>query len=309
MTAARNSHTLLAPAKVNLTLEVLGRRPDGYHELRTVLLAVDLCDRLSVRCDSRQESSLKLTLTGPAASDDVPADGRNLVHRAAGLALKRLAELGAPCLPPLHIELEKHIPSQAGLGGGSSDAAACLQALQVIAGRDLGHEWRRAVLAELGSDCAFFDRGGVAALCEGRGERVQPLGSPRDWQVALIVPEVTCSTAAVFAEVTSNPSSVERSMAHAEVLPQAPLPARATLFNDLELAAQVAQPLLGAWRDLLDEAGLDHYRMTGSGSGFYGLYADAEAAPWDLAAVAHLAQERGLGLRLAHLAAPVLREP
>lgn len=299
MSAARNSYTALAPGKVNLTLELLGHRPDGFHELRTVLLALDLCDRVHVRCDSRQGTPLKLSVTGPAGSEDIPTDEGNLVYRAAQLALARLVDLGSTPLPPLCIELEKHVPSQAGLGGGSSDAAATLRAVQAIAGRDLGNEWRQATLAELGSDCAFFDTGAVVALCEGRGERVRVLPTPHQWHVSLVVPEITCSTAEVFGRVPSgfSPSSVSRS--HTDLLAQEPGAARSSLFNDLESPAREVEPLLGSWADLLDEADLDHYRLTGSGSSLFGLYADPEEAQWDLAAVSHLASERGLGVRLA----------
>ena len=299
MNATRHSHTALAPAKVNLTLELLGRRPDGFHELRTVLLALDLCDRVHVRCDSRQQTPLQLEVTGPAASDDIPADDRNLVQRAAQLALDRLADLGAAPLPPLRIELEKHIPSQAGLGGGSSDAAATLRAVQAIAGRDLGREWRQETLAELGSDCVFFDTGAVVALCEGRGERVRVLPTPHQWSVALVVPDVTCSTGEVFGRIAPDFVSSSASRSHTDLLTQDPGAARDSLFNDLEPVAREVEPLLGAWADLLSEAGLDHYRLTGSGSSLFGLYADPEEAQWDLAAVSHLASERGLGVRLA----------
>ena len=299
MSAARNSHTALAPAKVNLTLELLGPRPDGFHELRTVLLALDLCDRVHVRCDSRQEAPLQLSVTGPAASEDVPTDERNLVHRAAQLALARLADLGSPPLPPLCIELEKYVPSQAGLGGGSSDAAATLRAVQAIAGRDLGREWREETLAELGSDCVFFDTGAVVALCEGRGERVRALPTPHQWSVALVVPDVICSTGEVFGRVPPDFVSSSASRSHTDLLAQDPGAARDSLFNDLEPAAREVEPLLGAWADLLTEAGLDHYRLTGSGSSLFGLYADPEEAQWDLAAVSNLASERGLAVRLA----------
>jgi 4-diphosphocytidyl-2-C-methyl-D-erythritol kinase len=299
VSAARNSHTALAPAKVNLTLELLGPRPDGFHELRTVLLALDLCDRVHVRCDSRQEAPLQLSVTGPAASEDVPTDERNLVHRAAQLALARLADLGSPPLPPLCIELEKYVPSQAGLGGGSSDAAATLRAVQAIAGRDLGREWREETLAGLGSDCVFFDTGAVVALCEGRGERVRALPTPHQWSVALVVPDVICSTGEVFGRVPPDFVSSSASRSHTDLLAQDPGAARDSLFNDLEPAAREVEPLLGAWADLLTEAGLDHYRLTGSGSSLFGLYADPEEAQWDLAAVSHLASERGLGVRLA----------
>ncbi len=298
MSAARNSQLVLAPAKINLTLDLLGRRADGYHDLRSVFLALDLCDRLQLRCDSRQAESLSLSVSGPAATPDIPTDGHNLVMSAAQRVLTRLEDLGAPALPPIRMELEKHVPSQSGLGGGSSDAAATVLGLQAIAGRDLGREWRAHTLGELGSDCVFFAVAvDGAAVCEGRGIQVAPLVAPRDWNVALVVPDVHCSTANVFAAVNASDQS-EESAEDRTLLGLRAMAARSGARNGLELPAQRAEPLVGAWRDLLDEAGLEHFRMSGSGSAFFGLYEDPEEAHWELAALGHLAQERGLPLRL-----------
>ncbi|MFN8534697.1 MAG: 4-(cytidine 5'-diphospho)-2-C-methyl-D-erythritol kinase [Dehalococcoidia bacterium] len=162
---------LSAPAKLNLTLEVLGRRSDGYHELRSVLQTISLADRLTIEpaedlffvCDDPQ-------LAGPD----------NLVMRAA-TRLREAAEVDTGA----RIRLEKHIPAAGGLGGGSSDAAAALHGLSRLWGLDWGPEQLAPLAAALGSDVPFFLWGGTA-LAEGRGERITPLPPiPPLWFVLL----------------------------------------------------------------------------------------------------------------------------
>lgn len=152
--------TRAAPAKLNLTLEVLGRRPDGYHALRTIMQTISLADQLTVT------SAANLTFT----CDDPALGGPdNLVLRAA-TALRQAAAVTAGA----HITLEKHIPTAAGLGGGSSDAAAALLALRELWALDWPRERLAALAAAIGSDVPFFLWGGTA-LAEGRGERITPL--------------------------------------------------------------------------------------------------------------------------------------
>ena len=163
-------------AKLNLTLEVLGRREDGYHQVRTILQTIDLADRLeisparslSVECDDR-------SLQGDA----------NLVWQAA----KALAVAGNH-QPAAHIYIQKHIPVGMGLGGGSSDAAAALLSLNQLWGLGLSIHELSQVAAGLGSDVAFFLRGGTA-LGEGRGEIIEPLNPLPSLPVTLICPECT----------------------------------------------------------------------------------------------------------------------
>jgi len=157
---------LLAPAKINLTLEVLKRRDDGYHEVATLMQTIDMCDRLRIE----PANTVALQLGGDALAG-VPLEGPgNLAYRAA-LAL--MEEAGDMALGA-RIILEKRVPAGSGLGGGSSDAAAVLRGLNRFWGLDLELEALSAVAARVGSDVSFFLHCGTAE-CRGRGEAVNPL--------------------------------------------------------------------------------------------------------------------------------------
>jgi 4-diphosphocytidyl-2-C-methyl-D-erythritol kinase len=166
----------LAPAKLNLTLAVLGMRPDGYHDLHSVMVPLDLADRLSV------------SILPPGGSDSLHVDGfdpgpvaDNLVLRAFAAARRHARTAWGRAEPPpaLAARLEKRIPVAAGLAGGSSDAAAAVDAALEAWGVELDPEARHRLAMELGSDVPFFLAGGPA-LVEGRGERLTPLGWLRD---------------------------------------------------------------------------------------------------------------------------------
>ena len=150
---------LPAPAKVNLSLDITGKLPNGYHTLRSVFQAIDIYDILTL---TKTEADTPLTLT--CSEPEIPCDHRNLVYRAA------MALLGdTPC--GLHIHLEKQIPSQAGMGGGSSDCAAALLGIFKLFALPLTAEDLRPIAAKLGADVPFFLYGGTA-LVEGIGERL-----------------------------------------------------------------------------------------------------------------------------------------
>lgn len=180
---------LLAPTKINWTLEVLGRRDDGYHELRTVLQTLDLADTVVVT----PASDLTLAVTGEGAAS-LGAPESNLAYRAA-LLLRRRFRVRAGA----RIVIEKRVPVAAGLGGGSSDAAATLRGLALLWGLAPDAAALAALAAELGSDAPFFVYGGTA-LAEGRGERVTPLpdAPPRD-VILLPANEAEGKTARLFA--------------------------------------------------------------------------------------------------------------
>jgi len=194
----------LAPAKINLTLEVIGRRPDGFHELASVFAPLALSDELWVRPPAPGRGAAVprrgpappvedgLTISGAA---DTPVEG-NLVLRAAGLLR---AETGRP-LAPLALHLRKTIPAAAGLGGGSSDALAALDLAAAAWGLRLGARRRRELAATLGSDVPFFALGGWAVV-SGRGERLRRLPAPAGGRlgVLLVVPAERLSTRDVFA--------------------------------------------------------------------------------------------------------------
>jgi 4-diphosphocytidyl-2-C-methyl-D-erythritol kinase len=206
----------VAPAKLNLTLAVVGRRDDGYHALHSVMVPLGLADRLSVAIGG--DDSLHVTGFDPGPGPE------NLVLRAFAAAREAVRPTRIPA-PPLAARLEKTIPVAAGLAGGSSDAAAALDAALEAWGVDLGDEDRVRLAASLGSDVPFFLVGG-AALVEGRGERVtrlhgvtahggQPHAPPG---VLLLTPAVPAHTAAVFAAwsagAMSDPGVARRTSEH-----------------------------------------------------------------------------------------------
>ncbi|MCE2464205.1 MAG: 4-(cytidine 5'-diphospho)-2-C-methyl-D-erythritol kinase, partial [Dehalococcoidia bacterium] len=178
-----------AYAKINLTLEVLGRRPDGYHEVRTVLQTIDLTDILNIT----RASHLKMECSVPELGNK-----DNLVWKAAS-ALRRAAE----CDKGAKIHLEKHIPVGMGLGGGSSDAAATLKALNNLWGIQMHDAGLQSIAASLGSDVPFFLRGGTA-LGEGRGEvmtELHPL--PQLWMVLCCSPSRSSQGGGPFPDKTA----------------------------------------------------------------------------------------------------------
>ena len=169
---------VLAPAKINLTLEILGRRPDGYHDLDTVLTTIDLADTVRLR----PAEALAVRLTGRYARE-VEGDRELAAEAAKALAAAAGRE------PAVAIEVEKAIPVAAGLGGGSSDAAAVLRGLDRLWGLDWPAERLSAVAAGIGSDVPFFIHCG-SARCLGRGEIVEPLRDLRPLRLLVLVPPV-----------------------------------------------------------------------------------------------------------------------
>jgi 4-diphosphocytidyl-2-C-methyl-D-erythritol kinase len=259
---------VLAPAKLNLFLEILGRRPDGYHELESVMVAVDLHDTLHVAVDP--SGAITLSCDDPT----LPTGGENLVVRAA----ERLKAVSG-CPLGATIALAKAIPAQAGLAGGSSDAAATLLALDRLWDVRLPPDRLDALAGEIGSDVAFF-RHVPAAVCRGRGERVESLSMARTLHFVLVCPPIGLSTADVY----RNLALPERPRPVGPVL-EALVADRSdalgrSLFNRLQPVAERLQPALERVRDALASLGpsLDGHLMSGSGSAYFGLCRDRDAA-------------------------------
>jgi 4-diphosphocytidyl-2-C-methyl-D-erythritol kinase len=286
-----------APAKVNLWLDVLARRADGFHEIDTGLVALEWGDEAAAR--ARNAPGVELSVEGPAASADVPRDGTNLAARAAALALEALgARTG------IELRLTKRVPSRAGLGAGSSDAAASLLAVEAVLGRSLPESVARELLASLGSDCVFFRDAALTgfARCTGRGERVEPLdGGGVEWSVVLLVPEMGAETAKVYAELISPlsaPSAPITVRSRALHLEEPAL--RGMLSNGLERAALRAIPGLALWRELLDDHTGAHFRLSGSGSSFFGLFRTPQEAARCRSILDSAARARALHPRALH---------
>ena len=273
--------TLHAPAKLNLSLVVLARRPDGFHEIESLMVPVTLHDTLSLRAIPEPDVRLAVRFGGrlarPEAAPlrrDVPADESNLVVRAARLLAAAAGETRG-----LEIDLVKEIPSGAGLGGGSSDAAAAL----VGAARAWGIDWPRERLADLaarlGSDVPFFLVGGPA-IASGRGESLVTVAGIPPLAAVIACPAAGLSTAAVYAECVPDGSRRGLAPRLAAALAAGDFRGAGTLMhNDLEppacrLAAGVVVRLLEA----LARAGAVRPLLTGSGSACFALARTAAEA-------------------------------
>lgn len=251
-----------AYAKLNLTLDVLGARADGYHEIASVMQTVSLHDLLLVeRSDCRV-----FEITGR------PVDGENLVLRAA-----RELEAAVGRTLPFRIRLDKRIPIGAGLGGGSADAAAFLRVAPRLYGLALEAEQLRAIATAVGQDVPFLLRGGTA-LASGLGSTVEPL-PPLDpsWRFVIVCPSLEVSTGTVYAAVETRPGGQVRSPAVAAALRAGRAPAPGDLGNDLEGATGVRYPAVISALEPL-RAALPDLRMTGTGAAFFAPVTDAAAA-------------------------------
>ena len=271
LTSSRVGLAVEAPAKVNLTLRVVGVRPDGYHDLESVVAAVGLFDRL--RIEPADELDL---VCGDAA---VPPGDDNLVMKAA-----RILRESCGTRQGARVYLEKHIPAGRGFGGGSSDAAAALAGLNALwqCGRTPAE--LAALGARLGSDVPLFFSSPVAVM-RGRGERIEPVDAQPPWWLALAWPGYGNPTADVYAAYDRLPPPDARRPGATEILKRLEGPARraaAFLVNDLEPAARTLRPRAPGVRALLERAGAAAVGMTGSGSAYFAL-ADTEAEARSLA--------------------------
>jgi 4-diphosphocytidyl-2-C-methyl-D-erythritol kinase len=256
-----------APAKVNLFLEVLGRRPDGYHEVETLILAVDLFDTLEVRDDPSGDLTLVCDPPGP------PAGPGNLVYKAAD-ALRRAVGVDRGAA----VRLTKRIPTEAGLGGGSSDAAAAIAALDQVWQLGLPRDRLLTVAAEVGSDVGFF-LSPPAGWCTGRGERVEPEPVGRPLDLVVVKPPVGLPTAAVYRRVTVPERPRSGEAARAALRAGEPESVAEALFNRLQAAAFDAAPEVERVYRRLSGCGPLGCLLSGSGSAVFAVCRDrADAA-------------------------------
>lgn len=250
---------ILAPAKINLYLEVIERRPDGYHNIESIMQTVGLYDRLII--DPRPGA-----LTMECSTPGLPIDERNLAMRAA-IALKTAlgTDKGA------HIRLEKQVPMGAGLGGGSSDAAACLKGLLSVWGESLPYEQLVALGAKLGADVPFFLKGG-AAVASGIGEVLEPLVPVPQATLILVNPGFPVATPGVYRGLHFPLTNVQKINKMKKLL-QSGLPATEwgpCLFNRLEEVVLPQYPQIRRIKDELARLGAFSL-MSGSGSTVFGI--------------------------------------
>ncbi|MBM3982142.1 MAG: 4-(cytidine 5'-diphospho)-2-C-methyl-D-erythritol kinase [Planctomycetes bacterium] len=260
------ARVVAAPAKLNLFLEIIAKRPDGYHDLESLMVAIDLFDTLEIQ--TRTDSTLALTCDPPSLSTGPD----NLVYKAA-VALRARAgrtQLGAT------IHLTKRVPMQAGLGGGSSDAAAALVGLNEIWKLGLTREELVAIAATIGSDVAFFLTPDMsAAWCTGRGEVVAPEEPPaRGFHFVLVCPPVGLGTAGVYKRLTVPPEPNSGAALRAAFRAGDPAALGRELFNRLEGPALELEPLVGRVRHRLAACGPCGALMSGSGSAVFAVCRD-----------------------------------
>ena len=274
-----------APAKVNLFLELLGKRADGYHELETVMTTVSLAD--SIYFEPNLSGEIKLKINRPSAitsggednstdnvsADDIPTDHRNLIVASLNLLKQQVskADLG------MNVVLEKRIPSAAGLGGASSDAAAAIRA---------GNEaWNLALTATqlhqaaeaIGSDVPFFLYGGTA-ICTGRGERVRTVDGPVGLPMVIAKPKVGLSTPAVF-KACSIPDSPVSSKSFLQTLAAgSPSQIAGQMLNRLQSTAATLVEEIGHLSEAFSQTGCLGHQMSGSGTSYFGIFSSTASA-------------------------------
>ena len=264
-----------APAKINLFLEVLGKRPDGYHDIATLMLAICWYDTLIFK----EESAGHLTLA--CNRPDLSIGPDNLVVRAA-----RLLQAKSDGRRGAAIRLVKRIPLAAGLGGGSSDAAATLAGLNRLWRLGLVKEELHSLAAELGSDVPFF-LDGSAAWCTGRGEKVEPISVGRPLDLVMVCPAFGLSTAVVYRQVEApaaprDGAAIRKAVANGDVNAIG-----RGLHNRLQAAAERCDGRIATWLTRLADLGAAGHLMSGSGSSLFALAENrCQAEAW----VAHLRQ-------------------
>jgi 4-diphosphocytidyl-2-C-methyl-D-erythritol kinase len=264
LTTYLNDIVAWAPAKVNLFLEVLGKRPDGYHEIATLMIAVRLFDTLVFR----EEATLTLSCSDAALG--VGSD--NLVMRAATLLRERTG-----CTKGASIRLIKRIPMAAGLAGGSSDAAATFLGLNRLWQLGLSNDDLAKLSSELGSDIPFFFHL-PAAYCTGRGEIIASVELPSPLFFVLLCPAFGMATASVYKNVVvpTQPASgdaIKQAVAKADVDIIAKL-----MHNRLQMAAEKLDPRIAELKQMLAASAPAGHLMSGSGSTLFALCRSADEA-------------------------------
>lgn len=250
-----------APAKINLFLEVIAKRPDGFHDIDSVFAEVTLAD--AVTAEATNDARIRLDVVG---LPDIPSDSRNLAYKAVDLLRQRTRiETG------LRLTLTKRIPPGGGLGGGSSDAAAALRLANDCLNAGLTLDELHAIGAEIGSDVPFFFYGGVC-VCTGRGERVKPvLDFPANVGLTLVLTGVHCDTAAAYRGIRlPGPGEARRSEDFLSAFQTGDVQAMERMaFNRFEPTIFAAYPELGKMHRDLSETLNRPVRLSGSGGSLW----------------------------------------
>ena len=258
-----------SPAKVNLFLRVVGRRPDGYHELETLMCCIDLHDKVEL-CMEASADSIE------CSGADLPCDRRNLALKAANLFHSNLKRLTAIAPVPVAIRLDKRIPVGAGLGGGSSNAAAVLRGLNHYYGTPFQVAQLQSMALDLGADVPFFIEG-IPALATGIGEILTPVRDISPLGLVLVYPGFSLSTAAVFKNLNLGLTKCEKKLRYFSFI-KGKIPIARYLCNDLEVEVVRRFPVIETIKSRLMDQGAMGASMSGSGSAVYGLFPDSDVA-------------------------------
>lgn len=250
-------------AKINLGLNVVNKRPDGYHDLQTVFYPIGLLDELTITETTAVVQSQRCSLEASGLQVECnPQD--NLVVRAYNL----LAETYQ--LPNVNVKLTKRIPMQAGLGGGSADCAYMITALNTLFRLGMQTAEMQSLAAKLGADCSFFINS-TPAYAEGIGDKLHPIQLDLSrYQLAIVKPPVAISTKEAYANVT--PKLPKECCLDTIKRPVADW--KSTLVNDFEHSVGAKYPVIGAIKQKLYHMGAVYAAMSGSGSALFGLFAD-----------------------------------
>ncbi len=258
-----------APAKINLFLQVVGRRDDGYHELRTLMCCIGLNDTLVLHVGAARNGFI-------CSNPDVPCDESNLAWKAALLFNRTLAAETAIVAQNLSIELIKRIPVGAGLGGGSSDAAAVLKGLNRYYKNPFSDAKLHTLGFSLGADVPFFIHG-RPAIATGVGERLESYSQLPPWGVVVVYPGFGLSTAEVFKNLNLGLTKCEKQLRYFP-FKYGKFDIARHLCNDLETVAAHRFPVIETIKKELLNQGAIGSLMTGSGSAVFGLFSDPQAA-------------------------------
>ncbi len=270
--------TVLAPAKLNLFLRVVARRPDGFHDIESVMASIDIYDTLTLEATVSGEIELTVmdssarTLSGSMRLE-APVGPENLVIRAADLLRQQ-----AGCGLGARITLIKRIPSSAGLGGGSSDCAAALWGLNRLWNLRLPRSELGALAGRLGSDVAFFFSESPVALCVGRGEQIEPLRIPTDLHVVVAKPVSGLSTPAVYRQCRPDASGLQVARFVESLAAGAIGETARRLHNGLQLPAESLSSDVRKLRQLFEQLPVAGHQMSGSGSSYFGICASRRQA-------------------------------
>ncbi len=266
---AEDREELFSPAKINLFLAVTGRRPDGYHDLVSLMCPVMLFDRLRIRFGGH---GIRVTCDHP----QVPTDSTNLAARAAEAYGGALKPGTRPPWTGIDIHIEKTIPVGAGLGGGSSNAASVLLTLNKRTGCMLSESELSELGLTLGADVPFFI-GGKAAIARGIGERLQPVTGLPPMEAVIVYPGFGVSTAAIFGRLKLTLTKCEKKL-KSFLLNKERFSLRSHLCNDLETVTIGDYPTVGVIKETLLSSGADGVGMSGSGVAVFGLFHSVEDA-------------------------------